>query len=179
MTDGLLHGFAVLATVQNLALCLLGAVLGTLVGVLPGLGSATTIALLLPITLKLDPTGAIILLSGIYYGVSYGGTITSVLMRIPGEASSIVTCFDGHAMAKNGRAGAALGVAAIGSFIAGTFGILGIMLLSPPLAEIVIAFGPWEYAALMLASLSLIAFFAASGVARACLMAMIGLFLGL
>lgn len=179
MTDGLLHGFAVLATVQNLGLCLLGAVLGTLVGVLPGLGSATTIALLLPITLKLDPTGAIILLSGIYYGVSYGGTITSVLMRIPGEASSIVTCFDGHAMAKNGRAGAALGVAAIGSFIAGTFGILGIMLLSPPLAEIVIAFGPWEYAALMLASLSLIAFFAASGVARACLMAMIGLFLGL
>jgi len=100
-------------------------------------------------------------------------------MRIPGEASSIVTCFDGHAMAKNGRAGAALGVAAIGSFIAGTFGILGIMLLSPPLAEIVIAFGPWEYAALMLASVSLIAFFAASGVARACLMAMIGLFLGL
>ncbi len=179
MAEGLLHGFAVLLTVQNLSLCLLGSILGTLVGVLPGLGPATTIALLLPITLKLDPTGAIILLSGIYYGVAYGGTITSVLMRIPGEASSIVTCFDGHAMARNGRAGAALGIAAIGSFIAGTFGVIGVMLLSPLLAELVIAFGPWEYAALMLAGLSLIAFFAASGIVKACLMAMVGLFLGL
>ncbi|WP_207538778.1 tripartite tricarboxylate transporter permease [Sabulicella rubraurantiaca] len=179
MMEGLLHGFAVLMTVQNVTLCILGAVLGTLVGVLPGLGPATTIALLLPISLKLDPTGAIILLAGIYYGVAYGGTITSVLMRIPGEASSVVTCIDGHAMAKRGRAGAALGIAAIGSFIAGTFGILGVMLLSPPLAEIVIAFGPWEYAALMLAGLSLIAFFAASGIAKAALMAFLGLFLGL
>jgi putative tricarboxylic transport membrane protein len=178
MIDGLLQGFTVLLTFQNLSLCLLGAVLGTLVGVLPGLGPATTIALLLPISLKLDPTGAIILLAGIYYGVAYGGTITSVLMRIPGEASSVVTCIDGYAMAKNGRAGAALGIAAIGSFIAGTFGVLGVMLLSPPLAEIVIAFGPWEYAALMLAGLSLIAFFAASGVAKAALMALVGLFLG-
>ncbi|WP_043342135.1 tripartite tricarboxylate transporter permease [Belnapia moabensis] len=178
MAQGLLQGFAVLLTVQNLSLCFLGAVLGTLVGVLPGLGPATTIALLLPISLKLDPTGAIILLAGIYYGVAYGGTITSVLMRIPGEASSVVTCIDGHAMARNGRAGAALGIAAIGSFIAGTFGVLGIMLLSPPLAEIVIAFGPWEYAALMLAGLSLIAFFAASGIAKATLMALLGLLLG-
>lgn len=179
MMDGLIQGFGVLLTAQNIGLCVLGAVLGTLVGVLPGLGPATTIALLLPISLKLDPTGAIILLAGIYYGVAYGGTITSVLMRIPGEASSVVTCLDGHAMARNGRAGAALGIAAIGSFIAGTFGILGVMLLSPPLAELVIAFGPWEYAALMLAGLSLIAFFAASGVAKAALMALFGLFLGL
>ncbi|MGY4801168.1 tripartite tricarboxylate transporter permease [Teichococcus aerofrigidensis] len=178
MMDGLLHGFAVLSTWQNLSLCLLGAFLGTLVGVLPGLGPATTIALLLPITLKLDPTGAIILLAGIYYGVAYGGTLTSVLMRIPGEASSVVTCLDGYEMARRGRAGAALGVAAIGSFFASTVGILGVMLLSPLLAELVIAFGPWEYAALMLAGLSLIAFFAASGLAKAALMALLGLFLG-
>ncbi|WP_219929729.1 tripartite tricarboxylate transporter permease [Teichococcus aestuarii] len=178
MMDGLLHGFAVLSTWQNLSLCLLGAVLGTVVGVLPGLGPATTIALLLPITLKLDPTGAIILLAGIYYGVAYGGTLTSVLMRIPGEASSVVTCLDGYEMARKGRAGAALGIAAIGSFFAGTVGILGVMLLSPPLAELVIAFGPWEYAALMLAGLSLIAFFAASGLAKAALMALLGLLLG-
>ncbi|PHK95532.1 transporter [Pseudoroseomonas rhizosphaerae] len=176
--DGLLHGFAVLSTWQNLSLCLLGAVLGTVVGVLPGLGPATTIALLLPITLKLDPTGAIILLAGIYYGVAYGGTLTSVLMRIPGEASSVVTCLDGYEMARKGRAGAALGIAALGSFFAGTVGILGVMLLSPPLAELVIAFGPWEYAALMLAGLSLIAFFAASGLAKAALMALLGLLLG-
>ncbi|WP_218014853.1 tripartite tricarboxylate transporter permease [Teichococcus rhizosphaerae] len=178
MMDGLLHGFAVLSTWQNLSLCLLGAVLGTVVGVLPGLGPATTIALLLPITLKLDPTGAIILLAGIYYGVAYGGTLTSVLMRIPGEASSVVTCLDGYEMARKGRAGAALGIAALGSFFAGTVGILGVMLLSPPLAELVIAFGPWEYAALMLAGLSLIAFFAASGLAKAALMALLGLLLG-
>lgn len=178
MLDGLLQGFTVLLGWQNLSLCVLGAVLGTLVGVLPGLGPATTIVLLLPISLKLDATGAIILLAGIYYGVSYGGTITSVLMRIPGEASSVVTCIDGHAMARKGRAGAALGIAAIGSFVASTFGILGVTLLSPPLAELVIAFGPWEYSALMLAGLSLVAFFAAGGVAKALLMALVGLFLG-
>ncbi|WP_421995899.1 tripartite tricarboxylate transporter permease, partial [Roseococcus sp.] len=178
MFEGLMHGFVVLSSWQNLSLCLLGAFLGTVVGVLPGLGPATTIALLLPITLKLDPTGAIILLAGIYYGVAYGGTLTSVLMRIPGEASSVVTCIDGYEMAKKGRAGAALGIAAIGSFFASTVGILGVMILSPPLAELVIAFGPWEYAALMLAGLSLIAFFAASGLAKAGLMALLGLMLG-
>lgn len=178
MFEGLMHGFVVLSSWQNLSLCLLGAFLGTVVGVLPGLGPATTIALLLPITLKLDPTGAIILLAGIYYGVAYGGTLTSVLMRIPGEASSVVTCIDGYEMAKKGRAGAALGIAAIGSFFASTVGILGVMILSPPLAELVIAFGPWEYAALMLAGLSLIAFFAASGLAKAGLMALFGLMLG-
>ena len=178
MIDGLMQGFAVLSTWQNLSLCLLGAFLGTVVGVLPGLGPATTIALLLPITLKLDPTGAIILLAGIYYGVAYGGTLTSVLMRIPGEASSVVTCLDGYEMARKGRAGAALGIAAIGSFFASTVGILGVMLLSPLLADVVIAFGPWEYAALMLAGLSLIAFFASSGLAKAGLMALLGLFLG-
>lgn len=178
MLDGLLHGFAVLLTVDNLLLCLLGAFLGTIVGVLPGLGPTTTIALLLPISLRMDVTGAIILLSGIYYGVAYGGTITSVLMRIPGEASSVVTCLDGYEMARNGRAGAALGVAAIGSFVAGTFGILGITFLSPLLARVVLSFGPGEYAAMMFAGLCLIMFFAQSGVLKALLMASLGLALG-
>src|SRR5262245_61560443 len=178
MLDGLLHGFSVLLSVDNLLLCLLGAFLGTIVGVLPGLGPTTTIALLLPISLRMDVTGAIILLSGIYYGVAYGGTITSVLMRIPGEASSVVTCLDGYEMARKGRAGAALGIAAIGSFIAGTFGILGITFLSPLLARVVLSFGPGEYAALMFAGLCLIMFFAHSGVLKALLMASIGLVLG-
>jgi len=178
MLDGLLHGFSVLMTVDNLLLCLLGAFLGTIVGVLPGLGPTTTIALLLPISLRMDVTGAIILLSGIYYGVAYGGTITSVLMRIPGEASSVVTCLDGYEMARKGRAGAALGIAAIGSFVAGTFGILGITFLSPLLARVVLSFGPGEYAAMMFAGLCLIMFFAQSGVLKALLMASIGLALG-
>ncbi|MBP0437718.1 tripartite tricarboxylate transporter permease [Tianweitania sediminis] len=178
MLDGLLQGFAVLLTFENLAFCLLGAFLGTIVGVLPGLGPTATIALLLPISLKMDVTGAIILLSGIYYGVAYGGTITSVLMRIPGEASSVVTCLDGYEMARKGRAGAALGIAAIGSFVAGTFGILGITLIAPLLAEVVLSFGPAEYAAMMFAGLCLIMFFAQSGVLKALLMAAIGLTLG-
>lgn len=178
MMDGLLHGFAVLMTLDKLALCLLGAFLGTIVGVLPGLGPTTTIALLLPITLKMDVTGAIILLSGIYYGVAYGGTITSVLMRIPGEASSVVTCLDGYEMARKGRAGAALGIAAIGSFVAGTIGILGITFISPLLARVVLSFGPGEYAAMMFAGLCLIMFFAQSGVLKALLMAAFGLALG-
>jgi putative tricarboxylic transport membrane protein len=177
MFDGLLHGFAVLMEWQNLLLCFLGVFLGTVVGILPGLGPTTTIALLLPLTLHLGPTGAIILLAGIYYGVAYGGTLTSVLMRIPGEAASVITCIDGYAMARNGRAGAALGIAAIGSFVASTFGIVGIMLLSAPLAELVIQFGPWEYVALMIAGLSLVAFFASAGIARSLMMAGLGLFL--
>ncbi|KMO43876.1 transporter [Methylobacterium tarhaniae] len=178
MTDGLLHGVSVLLTVDNLALCLLGAFLGTVVGVLPGLGPTTTIALLLPISLKMDVTGAIILLSGIYYGVAYGGTITSVLMRIPGEASSVVTCLDGYEMARKGRAGAALGIAAIGSFVAGTLGILGLTFISPLLARVVLSFGPGEYAAMMFAGLCLIMFFAEAGVLKALVMAAFGLALG-
>lgn len=178
MFEDLLQGFAVLLTFQNLSLCVLGAFLGTMVGVLPGLGPTATIALLLPISLHLDVTGAIILLSGIYYGVAYGGTITSVLMRIPGEASSVITCIDGYEMARKGRAGAALGIAAIGSFIAGTIGIIGITFLSPALAEFLLFFGPAEYTAMMFAGLCLVMFFAESGVAKALLMAAVGLLLG-
>ena len=137
--DALLNGFAVVTTPANLLYCFVGCLLGTIVGILPGLGPLTTIAILLPITFKMDVTSAIIMLSGIYYGVAYGGTVTSVLMRIPGEASSVVTCLDGYEMARKGRAGAALGIAAIGSFVAGTVGVLGISFLSPPLAKFVLS----------------------------------------
>ncbi len=176
--DALLGGFAVVMTAENLFYCFVGAFLGTVVGILPGLGPLTTIAILLPVTFKMDVTSAIIMLSGIYYGVAYGGTVTSVLMRIPGEASSVVTCLDGYEMARKGRAGAALGVAAIGSFFAGTVGTIAISYLSAPLSKLVIAFGPSEYAMLMLAGLSMVTYFAGGSIVRALLMAAFGLLLG-
>ncbi|MFT3801132.1 MAG: tripartite tricarboxylate transporter permease [Burkholderiaceae bacterium] len=176
--EALLGGFAVVLTPANLFYCFVGALLGTIVGILPGLGPLTTIAILLPITFKMDVTSAIIMLSGIYYGVAYGGTVTSVLMRIPGEASSVVTCLDGYEMARKGRAGAALAIAAFGSFIAGTVGVIGITFLSPPLARLVLAFGPAEYAMLMLAGLAMVTYMAGGSLPRALLMAAFGLLLG-
>lgn len=176
--EALLDGFAVTMTFENLFYCFVGVFLGTVVGILPGLGPLTTIAILLPITFKMDVTSAIIMLSGIYYGVAYGGTVTSVLMRIPGEASSVVTCLDGYEMARKGRAGAALGIAGIGSFVAGTVGVLGITFLSPPLVEMVLAFGPAEYAMLMLAGLTLVTYMSSGSLPRALLMAAFGLLLG-
>ena len=176
--EGLLQGFGVVLTLDNLLYCFIGAFLGTVVGILPGLGPLTTIAILLPITFKMDVTSAIIMLSGIYYGVAYGGTVTSVLMRIPGEASSVVTCLDGYEMARKGRAGAALGIAGFGSFFAGTVGVIGITFLSPPLARAVLAFGPAEYAMLMLAGLTMVTYMSGGSLARALLMAAFGLLLG-
>jgi putative tricarboxylic transport membrane protein len=176
--ENLLQGFAVVLTPGNLFFCLVGTLLGTIVGIIPGLGPLTTIAILLPMTYKLDVTSALIMLSGIYYGVAYGGTATSVLLRIPGEASSVVTCIDGYAMARNGRAGAALTIAAVGSFVAGTVGTVGISYLSPPLAELVFAFGPAEYAALMLAGLSAVTYFSSGSLLKSLLMAAFGLVLG-
>ena len=176
--EALLQGFAVTLSLDNLLYCFVGVLLGTIVGILPGLGPLTTIAILLPITFKMDVTSAIIMLSGIYYGVAYGGTVTSVLMRIPGEASSVVTCLDGYEMARNGRAGAALGIAGIGSFFAGTVGVIGISFLSPPLAELVLKFGPAEYAMLMLAGLTLVTYMSSGSLPRALLMAAFGLLLG-
>lgn len=176
--EALLQGFAVTLSLDNLFYCFVGVLLGTVVGILPGLGPLTTIAILLPITFKMDVTSAIIMLSGIYYGVAYGGTATSVLMRIPGEASSVVTCLDGYEMARKGRAGAALGIAGIGSFFAGTVGVIGISFLSPPLAELVLKFGPAEYAMLMLAGLTLVTYMSSGSLARALLMAAFGLLLG-
>lgn len=176
--EALLGGFATTLTLDNLFYCFVGTFLGTVVGILPGLGPLTTIAILLPITFKMDVTSAIIMLSGIYYGVAYGGTVTSVLMRIPGEASSVVTCLDGYEMARKGRAGAALGIAGIGSFFAGTVGVIGITFLSPPLAELVIRFGPAEYAMLMLAGLTMVTYMSSGSLPRALLMAAFGLLLG-
>lgn len=176
--EALLGGFAVTLTFDNLLYCFIGVLLGTIVGILPGLGPLTTIAILLPITFKMEVTSAIIMLSGIYYGVAYGGTVTSVLMRIPGEASSVVTCIDGYEMARKGRAGAALGIAGIGSFVAGTVGVIGISFLSPPLARLVVAFGPAEYAMLMLAGLTMVTYMSGGSLPRALLMAAFGLLLG-
>src|ERR671912_2538233 len=136
----LLAGFEVALTPYNLFWCFIGVLLGTVVGVLPGLGPAATIAMLLPLTFQMNPTSAVIMLAGIYYGAKYGGSTTSILLNVPGGSSSVVTCLDGYQMARNGRGGAALGIAAISSFVAGTVGVLGLMLIAPPLARVSLAF---------------------------------------
>src|SRR5271157_4528161 len=138
------YGFQVAVQPLNLMYCFFGVLIGTLVGVLPGLGPAAAIALLLPTTFHVAPVSATIMLAGIYYGAMYGGSTTSILVNIPGEAASVVTCLDGYQMALQGRAGPALGIAAFGSFIAGTFSVLGLMLIAPPLAKFALAFGPPE-----------------------------------
>ena len=153
----LMQGFVTAATPMNLMMCFLGVLLGQVIGVLPGIGPSAAIALLLPLTYGSSPTGAIIMFAGLYYGAQYGGTLTSVLINVPGESSSVMTSIDGYKMATQGRAGVALGIAAIGSFIAGTFGTLGLMLLAPPLAGIALAFGPPEYCALVLLGLMALA----------------------
>ena len=176
---GLLQGFQIALSPVNLLWCLIGSVLGTAVGVLPGLGPAATIALLLPVSMKMgSPITAIILMSGIFYGAMYGGSTTSILLNIPGEAASVVTCIDGYQMAKNGRAGAALGVAAIGSFIAGTVGVIGLTMMAPPLAEFALKFGPPEYVALTVLGLLLATYLAGSSPLRGLTMAILGLILG-
>src|SRR3989339_1738916 len=140
----------------NLLMCFVGVLIGTLVGVLPGLGPVAAMALLLPITFHLTPVTAIIMLSGIYYGAMYGGSTTSILVNIPGEAASIITCLDGYQMARSGRAGPALGISAFGSFIGGTVSIIGLMVLAPPLAKMALRFGPPEYFSLMVLGLTLL-----------------------
>ena len=146
-------GFATALTPENLIACLAGVFLGTLIGVLPGLGPVTTIALLLPFTFSLTPTGAIIMLAGIYYRAQYGGSVTAILVNLPGEASSTVTCLDGHAMARQGRAGLALAVAAIGSFVGGPIGTLLLAALAVPLASFAARVEAADYAALMICGL--------------------------
>ncbi len=172
-------GFEVALQPANLFFCFMGVLIGTLVGVLPGLGPVAAMSLLLPTTFHLSPVSAVIMLSGIYYGAMYGGSTTSILVNIPGEAASVVTCLDGYQMARKGRAGAALGIAAFGSFIAGTLSILGLMLLAPLLAEVALKFGPPEYFCLMLLGLVIVTFLAGSSMPKALLMAAFGLFLGL
>ena len=146
----LLEGFIVASTGSNLLFCLIGVTIGMVVGVMPGIGPVAGTALLIPITYSLDATTAIIMLSGIFYGCMYGGTITSVLINVPGESASVITCLDGHEMAKQGRAGAALGVAAIGSFFGGTVAILALVFVGPPIARFALKFGPPEYFSLMM-----------------------------
>lgn len=172
-------GFAVALAPENLFYCFVGVFVGTLVGVLPGIGPIAAMSLLLPATFAIPPTGAVIMLAGIYYGSMYGGSTTSILVRIPGEAASVVTCLDGHEMAKQGRAGPALVIAALGSFFAGTVALIGLILFAPLLVRAGLAFGPAEYCALMLLGLCLIAYLSQASVLKSLIMAGVGLMLGL
>ncbi|MFV2173705.1 tripartite tricarboxylate transporter permease [Actinomadura sp. LOL_016] len=177
MVDGLLHGFEVALTPSNILYVLAGVLIGMIIGVLPGLGPVATIALLLPITYELDTTGAVIMLAGIYYGSMYGGTITSVLLRLPGESASVVTTFDGYQMAKQGRAGPALGIAAVGSFAGGMLAVVGLTVLSAPLADLALKVGPPEYVAIALLGLVLVVCLGSGSVLKSACMAVVGLLL--
>src|SRR6187549_97336 len=172
------HGFGIALLPINLLYCFIGVFIGTLVGVLPGIGPISAMSLLLPITLSGTPESGIIMMAGIYYGSMYGGSTTSILVNIPGEAASVVTCIDGHQMAKQGRAGPALGISAFGSFFAGTFALVALMLVAPKLASVAIAFGPAEYFSLMVLGLVVLTFLTQGSMAKALLMACIGVVLG-
>jgi putative tricarboxylic transport membrane protein len=177
LIGNLAHGFSIALSLQNIGLCFAGVMIGTLIGVLPGVGPIATIAMLLPLTFKLDPTGALIMLAGIYYGAQYGGSTTAILVNIPGEATSVVTTLDGHQMAKQGRAGVALGVAALGSFFAGTVATLVIAALGVPLTKVALLFGPAEYFALMVAGLAFAVVLARGSLLKATGMILAGLLL--
>ncbi|MDP2840118.1 MAG: tripartite tricarboxylate transporter permease, partial [Syntrophales bacterium] len=168
-------GFSVAGTPFNLLLCFIGVFLGTLIGVLPGIGPMTGVALLIPLTFSLQPSAAIILMAGIYYGAMYGGSTTSILVNTPGESSSVVTCLDGYQMAKKGRAGPALAAAAIGSFIAGTFATLMLMLFGPWVAGIALNFGPPEFFSLMVAGLTVVTSLAGRSLVKALFATLFGL----
>ena len=174
-----IQGFSVAMQPMNLLYAFIGCVLGTLIGVLPGLGPAAGTAILIPVTFNLDPIGAIIMLAAIYYGAMYGGTITSVLVNVPGEAASVITCLDGYQMAKQGRAGPALGIAAIGSFIGGTFATLALMVVSLPLANFALRFGPPEVFALLVVGLSLVTGLSGRSLLAALIMTAFGLILAM
>ena len=176
---GLGQGFAVALQPINLLYCFVGVFIGTLVGVLPGIGPVSAMSLLLPVTLSGTPESGIIMMAGIYYGSMYGGSTTSILVNIPGEAASVVTCIDGHEMAKQGRAGPALGIAALSSFAAGTFAIIALMLVAPTLASVAVAFGPPEYFSLMVLGLTILSFLSQGSMAKSLLMAAFGIVLGL
>jgi putative tricarboxylic transport membrane protein len=175
--DGIAQGFAVALDPVNILYVFLGVLIGTVIGVLPGLGPTATIALLLPLTYEIEPQTAVILLAGIYYGSMYGGTITSVLLRLPGEAASVVTTFDGYEMAKQGRAGPALGIAAIGSFVGGVLAVVGLAVLAPPLAALAVSFGPPEYVALTVLGILLVTYLGTGSAVKSLSMAALGLLL--
>lgn len=174
----LIAGFSVALQPTNLMFCFLGVFVGTLIGVLPGIGPVGTMAILLPVTYGIAPTTAIIMLAGIYYGAQYGGSTTSILVNIPGEAASVVTCLDGYQMALKGRPGPALGIAAFGSFIAGTFGVIGLQLMAPPLVSVALRFGPPEYFSLMILGFVVLTYLAQKSMIKALLTAGVGILLG-
>jgi putative tricarboxylic transport membrane protein len=179
LLSNLAMGFGVALTPQNIMLCLIGTLVGTLIGVLPGIGSLATVAMLLPITFGLPPVGALIMLAGIYYGAQYGGSTTSILINIPGESSSVVTALDGHQMAKNGRAGPALAIAAMGSFFAGCVSTVLVAALGAPLTSLALLFGPAEYFSLMVLGLVFAVVLAKGSVIKAVAMIMMGLLLSM
>ena len=175
----LLMGFSVALSPGNLLYAFLGSAFGTLIGVLPGIGPAAGTALLIPLTARLEPTGAIIMLTAIFYGTQYGGTITSILLNVPGEAASAITCIDGHKMALKGRAGAALSIAAIGSFIGGLFATIALVFLAGPLTKVALEFGPVEFFALMVLGISLMMGLAGKSMVKAVMMGIVGLLLAM
>ena len=175
----LLDGFAVALTLPNLGWALLGVTLGTVVGILPGIGPALTVALLLPVTFRLDPTGSFIMFAGIYYGGMYGGSTTSILLNTPGESASIITALEGNKMARRGRGGAALGTAAIGSFVAGTLATVGLTFSAPLMVKVALSFGPADYFALMILAFTTVASLLGASVLRGLTSLMFGLGLGL
>lgn len=175
----LLQGFVLLARPDILLLAVVGCLVGTLVGVLPGVGPLAGISLLLPVTFGLDPTRSLILLSGIFYGAMYGGSTTSILMRIPGEAASVITCLDGHAMARQGRAGPALAIVALASFVAGPAGVVALMLFAPTLGGWALSFGPPEQVAILLLALLVLCTTSSGPIVNTLAMTLLGLTLGL
>ncbi|HEX2554351.1 MAG TPA: tripartite tricarboxylate transporter permease [Microvirga sp.] len=177
LISNLSHGLSIALTLQNLGLAFLGCLVGTLIGVLPGVGPVATIAMLLPITFGIDPVGALIMLAGIYYGAQYGGSTTAILINIPGESSAVVTALDGHQMARQGRAGIALGIAAIGSFFAGTVATLVIAALGAPLTRLALVFGPAEYFSLMVMGLVFAVVLARGSILKAVAMIVLGILL--
>jgi putative tricarboxylic transport membrane protein len=178
LLNDVLLGFGVALNPMNILFCFIGVLIGTLVGVLPGVGPTAALSLLLPTTFHIPPVSGIVMLSGIYYGSMYGGSTTSILVNIPGESASVITCIDGYQMARKGRAGAALGMSAFGSFFAGTFGIIALMFVAPPLAEVALKFGPPEYFSLALLGLTILTFLSSGPMYKSLLMAGVGLFLG-
>jgi putative tricarboxylic transport membrane protein len=169
-------GLSVAADPINLLYCFIGVIVGTIIGALPGIGPSAGIALLVPLTFGANPTAAIIMLCGIYYGAMYGGSITSILINVPGDSASVMTTMDGYPLAKAGRAGAALGMSAFASFIAGTFSVVAFMFLAPALAKFALSFGPPEYFALMILGLTTLAGLTGSSPAKGFLSAFVGLF---
>jgi putative tricarboxylic transport membrane protein len=173
--QGMLQGFAVCFEPAKLLACFFGVLVGTAIGVLPGIGPSGGVALLIPLTFHMDAASAVIMIAGIYYGTQYGGSTTSILVNVPGEAASVITCLDGYQMARQGRAGAALGISAFGSFIAGTIGVIGLMVVAPPLAEFALKFGPPEIFALVFLAFTLVAFLSSGSVIKSFMMVVLGL----